>query len=116
VDGRLGRDLGVESSALGASRRGSTDLRYEVKTSGRAEGESKGTSRLDSSSDHLEHRAGEMVDLLVNQILLVNPQLEVHTCLLAGSPDLSLLTLLLHTLFFGHPHTRNFSILLVPIC
>src|SRR5271155_5207210 len=51
--GSGGRDFGDQSVFRGASRRGSTDLRYVVKTSGKSLALSKGKSRL----PHCQHRA-----------------------------------------------------------
>jgi len=47
--GRGGNLVGAGRTRRGACRRGSTLLRYEVKTSGRSRGLRKGMSRLDNS-------------------------------------------------------------------
>lgn len=47
--GSVGREVGVGRDLRGDSRSGSTDLRYDVNTSGRELGLSKGMSRLGES-------------------------------------------------------------------
>lgn len=118
--GRGGSDdfAGVGKTGRGASLRGSTVLRKVVKTSGSSEDDANGRSRL--SCRQLRALAGvhmqlahqqndEYVDLLIDKVLLILPQLELHAHLATYALDSTFLSLLFYTFFTRHPHSTNFG-------
>lgn len=107
-DGWGGRDYGVGRGLRGAFLSGSTDFQELMKKSGLSHDLLNGTDSASKGQPGQRRRCWWVV--LIYEIFLVHPQLEVFPNLFGSPPDIMLLLLLFHALLASHPCTAYIEV------